>query len=145
MHQKNCGELIKQIHCAMQKTANNDLREADLTFAQVHLLFVLQRKPGGQSLLKDVEKEMGVAQSTTVGIVKRCGEKGFVECFEDAADRRAKLVRITEKGLEVCRDTEMKILNSDERMLRYLSEEERGTLVELLSKVYAAVSEPTEV
>ena len=39
MQEKQCGELIRHIHCAMQKNANNELREEDLTFAQVHLLY----------------------------------------------------------------------------------------------------------
>lgn len=141
MIERNCGELIKHIHCAMQKTANNELRAEDLTFAQVHLLFTLQRQPGGQCLLKELEKKMGVAQSTTAGLVKRSGEKGFVELLDDPSDRRVKLARITEKGLQVCDDTVEKIRRSNERMVRYLSPEETSTLLSLLEKVYMAVTQ----
>lgn len=142
MQGRNCGELIKMIHCAMQKNANNELREADLTFAQIHLLFTLQQQPGGQCTLKALEKKMGVAQSTTAGLVKRSGEKGFVECFEDSTDRRVKLARITEKGLAVCADTEENIRRSEERMVKLLTEDEVNTLVCLLQKVHTAVSQP---
>ena len=41
MQGKDCAELIKRIHCAIKKNADNELREEDLTFAQVHLLFIL--------------------------------------------------------------------------------------------------------
>jgi len=141
MHGRDCGELIKRIHCAMQKRANNELREEDLTFAQVHLLFILQREPEGQSLLKKLEKKMGVAQSTMAGLVRRSEEKGFVEYIEDPTDRRVRLARITEKGLQVCRDTEDKIRRSEERMVSLLTEEEADTLCTLLEKVYTAVSD----
>lgn len=144
MRKQNCGELLKQIHCAMQKTANNELRAADLTFAQVHLLFTLQRQPDGKCSMKELEKKMGVAQSTTAGLVKRSGEKGLVECFEDSTDRRAKLVCITQKGLEVCRDTGENIRRSDERMLKNLTESEQDLLLHLLKKVYSAVSAPLQ-
>ena len=87
MQGKNCGELIKHIHCAMQKDANNELRAEDLTFAQVHLLFTLQRQPDGTCPLKGLEKKMGVAQSTTAGLVKRSAEKGFVELLDDPRSR----------------------------------------------------------
>ena len=140
MQERECGELIKRIHCAMQKNANNELREEDLTFAQVHLLFTLQKEPDGQALLKKLEKKMGVAQSTMAGLVKRSEEKGLVEYMEDPADRRVRLARITEKGLQVCRDTEDKIRRSEERMVSLLTEEEAHTLRELLQKVYVAVS-----
>ena len=144
MEKKGCGALIKHIHCAMQKNANNELREADLTFSQVHLLFTLRDQPKGCCSLKELERRMGVAQSTTVRIVKRCGEKGFVECLDDAEDRRAKLVRITGRGLAVCRDTEANIRLSEARMLRYLTDGEKETLVQLLTKVYRGISEPSE-
>ena len=142
MHDKQCGELIKHIHCAMQKNANNELREEDLTFAQVHLLFTLQRQPEGTCPLKGLEKKLGIAQSTTAGLVKRSAEKGFVELLDDPTDRRVKLARITEKGLKVCDDTVEKIHRSEERMVKLLSPEEADTLVELLGKVYLAVSQP---
>lgn len=142
MQEKKCGELIKRIHCAMQKNANNELREEDLTFAQVHLLFTLQRQPEGTCPLKGLEKKLGIAQSTTAGLVKRSAEKGFVELLDDPTDRRAKLAHITEKGLKVCDDTVEKIHRSEDRMIQYLTEEEADVLIELLQKVYSAVSQP---
>ena len=95
MQEKQCGELIRHIHCAMQKNANNELREEDLTFAQVHLLFTLQRQPEGTCPLKGLEKKLGIAQSTTAGLVKRSAEKGFVELLDDPTDRRVKQAHIT--------------------------------------------------
>lgn len=142
MHRKSCGELIKHIHCAMQKNANNELREEDLTFAQVHLLFTLQRQPDGTCPLKGLEQKMGVAQSTIAGLVKRSAEKGFVTLLDDPDDKRVKLAHITEKGLKVCSDTEEKIHRSEERMVKLLTPEESETLNELLNKVYQAVSQP---
>ena len=140
---KNCSELIRRIHCTMQKNANNELREEDLTFAQMHLLFTLQRQPDGICPLKTLEKKMGIAQSTTAGLVRRSAEKGFVELMDDPSDRRVKLARITPKGLQICDDTVEKIRRSDERMVRLLTPQEADTLVELLQKVYLAVSDPS--
>ena len=142
MQEKQCGELIRHIHCAMQKNANNELREEDLTFAQVHLLFTLQRQPEGTCPLKGLEKKLGIAQSTTAGLVKRSAEKGFVELLDAPTDRRVTLAHITEKGLKVCDDTVEKIHRSEERMVKLLTPEEADTLVELLGKVYLAVSQP---
>ena len=142
MHRKNCSELVKQIYCAMQKNANNELRAEDLTFAQVHLLFTLRRQESGICPLKELERKMGVAQSTAAGLVKRSAEKGFVELQDDPNDRRVKLARITAKGLKVCSDTEEKIHRSEERMVKLLTEQEAEELTRLLVKVYTAVSQP---
>lgn len=140
---KNCSELLRQIHCAIKKNADNELREEDLTFAQMHLLFTLQRQPDGICPLKALEKKMGIAQSTTAGLVRRSSEKGFVELLDDPTDRRVKLARITPKGLQMCDDTVEKIRRSDERMVKLLTPEEADLLVELLQKVYLAVSDPS--
>ena len=142
MAHRSCHELIRQINCALQKNANNELRAEDLTFAQVHLLFTHRRQKDGLCPLKELERLMGIAQSTTAGLVKRSAEKGFVELQDDPNDRRVKLAHITEKGLQVCDDTVEKIRRTEERMVERLSPEEADTLVTLLTKVYASISQP---
>ncbi len=141
MHDNDCGALFKHINCALQKHVNNELRDNDLTYAQVHLLFILREEPKGCSL-KELERRIKVAQSTTAGLVKRSAEKGFVECFDGEGDRRSKYVRITEKGLQVCLDTEEHIRRSERRLTANLTEAETETLICLLEKVYSAVSHP---
>lgn len=144
MQPKECGTLIRKIYYALQKNANNELREADLTFSQFHLLYVLRSETDGQCTLKELEKRMGVAQSTTVGLVRRVSEKGFVECISDSADRRVKLVRILKKGLEVCCAMEQNARCAEERLVVNLNADECITIVHLLEKVHAAVSEGSE-
>ena len=141
MYPQECSTLIRQIHCAMQKNANNELREAGVTFSQFQLLYILVGKPDHQCALKELEKRIGVAQSTVVGIVKRIIEKGFAECIEDTADRRVKLVRITDEGLNVCRAVAKNAHRAEERLLITLSDEERVIITQLLTKVYKAVSQ----
>lgn len=144
MQPKECGTLIRKIYYALQKNANNELREADLTFSQFHLLYVLRSEADGQCTLKKLEKRVGVAQSTTVGLVKRVSEKGFVEYISDTFDRRVKLVRITEKGLKVCRAMERNARRMEELLLVNLDSDECVTIIRLLEKVYTAVSEGNE-
>ena len=85
-----CGTLIKQIHDGLEKQANNSLRPQDLTMAQVRVLIELRFAPERQMALKELERRLHVAQSTAAGIVARLEQKGFVESFGDANDRRIK-------------------------------------------------------
>lgn len=144
MQLNTCGALIKHINCVMQKNGNNNLREADMTLAQLHLLFTLRKQPEGFCSLKELERLLGVAQSTTVGLVKRSSEKKLVECFGTSEDRRVKTVQITEKGLQACRDAEEFMALSEEMLLKNLTQEERKTLIALLTKVYQSASEAWE-
>ena len=55
---EQCVPLIRHIHCAMEKEANNKLREMDLTVSQIYLLQALNHAPDGTHTLtlKALEK-----------------------------------------------------------------------------------------
>ena len=95
--ERTYGMMIKQIHDYMEKDANNSLRSQDLTMAQVGALMELHSAEGRQMPLKELERRLHIAQSTAAGIVVRLEQKGFLESFGDAADRRVKMVRMTQK------------------------------------------------
>lgn len=135
MSSEHCARLIRQINCATEKRINNELRDADLTHAQICLAFSLIEKENGCCTLKDLEKHLRVAQSTTLGIVKRSEEKGLVDCFPDPEDRRSKSVRITQKGIDLCSQIQANVRNTEEWLLAPLSEEERDTFRTLLAKI----------
>lgn len=92
------GLLFKQIHDRLEKQSNNALRAKGLTMMQVSLLMALQKAPEQRSTMKELERYFDVAQSTIAGIVSRLEQKGFVEAFGDAADKRIEVVHITPAG-----------------------------------------------
>lgn len=131
----SCGKLIKQISDELRKRADNDMRSRDLTMAQTGVLLELHYAPGRRLSMKELEKNLHVAQSTAVGIVSRLEQKGFVESCGDASDRRVKLVRITEVGVERALTTEQDMARTEEHILSGLTETEREILYSLLKKV----------
>lgn len=48
---EQCAPLIRHIHCAMEKEANNKLREMDLTVSQIYLLQALNHAPAAHTHL----------------------------------------------------------------------------------------------
>ena len=130
-----CGILIKRVNDALIKNMNNKLRVNDLTFAQIQLLLILQKKESG-ICLKDLEKLLHIAQSTTVGIVKRLERKGLVEAYADSEDKRIKLIKITAAGNAVCRETQTDMDEDKQRILHSLTTSEIKQLQLLLQKVY---------
>ena len=97
------GQLIKQLHDAIERQANNSLRQNDLTMVQVWVLLSLNEKDEKTYSLKELERILGVAQSTCAGIVNRLALKKLVDCFTDPNDKRMKLVRITPAGENAAR------------------------------------------
>lgn len=127
--------LIKRINDEIEKRVNNTLRATDLTMSQMGALVVLRHQPGGEMPLKGLEHELGVAQSTAAGIVRRLEQKGFVESLGQADDRRVKVVRITEQGKSYCAGADAEMARVEDDLLSPLSEEERAQLQRLLSKL----------
>ena len=92
------GQLIKLLHDRLEKQANNTLRGKELTLMQISVLMELQKAEQKQRSMKELERKFCVAQSTVAGIISRLEQKGFVEAFGDASDKRIKVVHITAAG-----------------------------------------------
>ena len=133
--ERTYGIMIKQIHDYMEKNANNNLRSQGLTMAQVGALMELHSTQERQMSLKELERRLHIAQSTAAGIVVRLEQKGFLESFGDATDRRVKMVRMTPKGEKCFQSAEENMKCADEKLLGSLTMEERMTLLHLLKKV----------
>ena len=71
----SCGILMKQIGDEMQKRADNMMRSWDLTMAQAGALLALNDAPEKQLSMKQLEKVLCIAQSTTAGIISRLEQK----------------------------------------------------------------------
>jgi len=127
--------MIKQLHDSLEKDTNNNLRSQELTMAQGGALIVLHNAEEKQMTLKELERRMHVAQSTAAGIVVRLEQKGLVESFGDAADRRIKIVRMTPKGEECCQEADKNMEQTEQKLLHPLTKEERTMLIDLLGKV----------
>ena len=132
---QSCGMYIKQIHDALERTSNNQMREQGITFVQMTALLVLQEAEEGQLSFKALEKALHVAQSTTAGVIRRLEQKGLVSSFGDTQDRRVKLVRITPLGVQYCRGAEASMAQAEEALLDGLTETEREIFRSVLRKV----------
>ena len=134
------GQLIKQIHDAIERRANQSLRQNGLTMVQIWVLMSLSEKEDKTYSLKELERILDVAQSTCAGIVNRLALKKLVECFTDPADKRIKLVRIRPEGEQCCQDARERMQEIDQIIFQGLTEEEQDTVQELLQKIYDNVS-----
>lgn len=134
---EQCAPLIRHIHCAMEKEANNKLREMDLTVSQIYLLQALNHAPDSTHTLtlKELEKQLQIGQSTTVGLVQRLQKKAFVTCTQSTEDKRIKIVALTAAGENVCQEAESHMARVFDHMSEGLSEDEKKVLLTLLKRV----------
>ncbi|NLD36633.1 MAG: MarR family transcriptional regulator [Desulfatiglans sp.] len=129
------GIIIKQIHDALERMANRELKEKDLTVSQMRVLWALKNSESGSLTLKELEKLLRNSQPTTLGIAKRLEEKGFVKGEFDSSDKRIKFVKLAPKGEEVCQDSHVHMDETEEKFLKGLTKGERTLFTELLIKI----------
>ena len=131
----SCGALVKQIHDALEKDANNMMRPKGLTMAQFSVLMILRETEGLQAPLKELEHALHVAQSTAAGIVSRLEQKRYVTCYTSQEDRRIKMVRLTQEGLDCCRHSDQVMAETEDRILSGMTQAEQDIFYVLLKKV----------
>ena len=133
------GWFIKCIDNALEKEANSNLQALNLTMQQNRLLIQLALAEAHTLSLKTLEERFGAAQSTVAGLVSRLEKKGLIQALSDPADRRIKLVRLTEEGERLNAISRQKVVESEARLTALLTEEEKEHLLNCLKKVYEAV------
>lgn len=140
MDNKNsCGLLIKQIHTTLEKNANNSLRADNLTSAQAAVMITLNEQREHSMTLKELERELMLAQSTIAGTVARLASKGLVSYSDSEEDKRIKWVHLTGAGAECCRRATQHMEETEEKLLSGLTDTEREIFMSLLKKVNEAI------
>ena len=128
------GQLTKLLHDRLEKQANNTLRGKDLTRMQISVLMELQKAERKQRSMKELERKFCVAQSTVTGIISRLEQKGFVDAFGDASDKRIKVVHITSAGEACCREAAGFMAAAEQMLLHGFSEDEKAMFNQLLAR-----------
>ena len=91
--------------------------------------------PAAQGPLAD---RVGLDRSDMVSLVDELESAGHVRRNPDPADRRRKIVTITGSGAAVLDELHGLVSAADDELLAPLSEAERRTLVELLTRILPA-------
>lgn len=129
------GMLIRQIHNALEKVANSQLKAKDLTLSQMTALVEILKAPKRKLTFKELEKCLSLAQSTTAGLIFRLEQKKLVSVSGDTDDKRIKYVEITPVGEKFCKEAKREIDDTEKKLLENLSAAERENLLSLLEKI----------
>lgn len=129
------GMLIRQIHNALEKIANSQLKAKDLTLSQMTALVEILKAPTRKLTFKELEKCLSLAQSTTAGLIFRLEQKKLVSVSGDTDDKRIKYVEITPVGEKFCKEAKREIDDTEKKLLENLSAAERENLLSLLKEI----------
>lgn len=102
MQQLETGVYFKLITDKLHAKADADLKAHGLTMTQSRVLRFLSDS-GGEATQKEIEDFLSVSHPTVVGIVSRLEQNGFITFHPDSADKRNKVVVLTEKPFRLTR------------------------------------------
>ena len=135
------GERYLAVHHRMFRAVNDEMSASGLSMARTKMLRRLHEQgPTRQSVLA---ADFELSPRSITDIVDGLERLGLAERRPDPADRRAKLVAITEAGqsaLDIANVTRERLLT---QIFGGLTEDDRATLFRLLGRLDEAVQQVT--
>ena len=133
---KDIGLRIKKIDDLLCKRADNNLKRIGITFAQHHTMIYLIHQENHEAPLKQLESHFRVSQATMAGIIKRMEERGLITSFTSPTDKRIKLVKLTSKAEDICKQTKIYMQENEQKMRSLYTDEELVLFDEFLNRLF---------
>lgn len=115
--------------------SNKDLTH--LTMLQMQTLVFLKRNPSSQ--MGEIAEYFKIELPSATSLINNLVKMNLVERVEDAKDRRKVRIFINTKGKKLLENA-VKLKNKKlEKLLSYLSEEDRGHLLRIMEKLFAKI------
>ena len=135
--------IDKKISEKLEKRANETARKREFTFSQGKVLLYLH-KCEGEANMKDIERFLDCSHATVSGLVSRLEEKGLVSLEQNESDRRAKIVKLTEKEWSNFRAMQEHRRAMEALLLQGFDDTEREIFLSYLKRVYNNLSDGKE-
>jgi len=117
----------------LRRLFDERVRDLGLTAAQARLLLSLERNPTENQAF--YAERLEVEPITLTRIVDRMEDAGWLERRSDPADRRARILHLTDKATQIVNELQGIVEIMFEEMLAGMASGERKTLVALLDRI----------
>ena len=130
------GYKFKRIHEMFRARMNVDMKESDLTFSQMEILFYLEKHSDHAINQQELCDAVQVSHPTMIGLINRMEEKDLVVRRTDPHNRRSRYIEMTQKSQEILRQTRERRHRNDRMLVKGFTDEETKELNRLLGMVY---------
>ena len=130
------GYKFKRIHEMFRARMNVDMKESDLTFSQMEILFYLEKHADHAIIQQELCDAVQVSHPTMIGLINRMEEKDLVVRRTDPLNRRSRYIEMTQKSQEILRQTRERRHRNDRMLVKGFTDEETKELNRLLGMVY---------
>lgn len=131
--------LLSQLGLQSAQTFAAELAELGLNPNRFGLLVHLARAEGQTQ--QRLAETLGIHRNTMVSLIDELETRGLVERHRHPHDRRAYAIHLTEQARAILPEASRIADEQDARLLAEFSEDERRTLIDLLSRLSAAAGQ----
>jgi MarR family 2-MHQ and catechol resistance regulon transcriptional repressor len=124
--------LWKTFH-TVESHAVRSIESLSICPSDFGVLEVLLHK--GPMPINTIGKKVLLTSGSITALVDRLEKRGFVERFDDASDRRVRLVRLTDTGRALIKEAFARHEEHMDEAVADLSQDELAKLIELLKKL----------
>ncbi|AKT52620.1 MarR family transcriptional regulator [Arsenicicoccus sp. oral taxon 190] len=129
--------VVKQLELSTRAHLDALLRDAGVTALQYTALTVLERRSGMTSA--DLARHSFVRAQSAADLVAGLERRGLIRRDPDPANRRRRLISLTESGRELLREQAEQVAELEAWMVRDLDEAQREAFAEALASCRAAM------
>lgn len=104
----------------------------------------MKNKCSMETYQKDLEAEFSVRRSTASGILAIMEENGLIKRETSKRDARLKMLILTEKSLQICREKEKEIEEIEEQLAKGITPEELELFFDIISRIQKNIDEKNE-
>ncbi|MDO5691025.1 MAG: MarR family transcriptional regulator [Pseudomonadota bacterium] len=127
------GHLIRRAHQISVAVFTDEVGTHGVTPVQFAILHALMAESGIDQIT--LAQRVAFDAATIGSVIGRLEQRGWLSRQENPADRRCKLVSLTEQGARAALDLKPVVELVQQRILEPLSDQEQAQLVALLEKL----------
>ncbi|MDY5603108.1 MAG: MarR family transcriptional regulator [Lactobacillus delbrueckii] len=128
-------KLIKQAAKGIDQHSSDFAKEMKLTRAQMATIDFLGKQPGQMVKQRVIEEEFAIKRSTTTIMLQRMEKRGLVSRLPDPADKRQKLVKLTDEAKDLLPGIHEEIKDDDLELLDHFSQADLDTVRRFLKYI----------
>lgn len=130
------GHLIRRAHQVAVAIFMEETQAYDVTPVQFAILNALLEDPGEDQVT--LARKVAFDAATFGSVIGRLESRGWVRRESDAADRRRKLLWVTQEGAQAAGEMKRLVRKVQQRILAPLGDGEREQLLALLDRLVTA-------
>lgn len=138
------GKKFRMISNKFREVADKNLQRYNLTAAQLEILIYLKSSEEEEIHQRQIETWFRLKNPTVTGLLNRLEEKEFIVRRMNPADRRYRVIELTDKGEQLLGEMWEEAKMAENRLFGSLSQEELDQLSGLLDRILISLSEESK-